>query len=470
MTASPRPEPREDHTESAIRAFVDHGGAVSAAIVELAGHLDEVAEALQPQVQEVEQVGEAATRIGGEAEAIAEAATEARAATGSAREQLEASGARLERATGRVDTLIGGVDRVATSLEQSRETIDEVGRVVKRIDDIADQTNLLALNATIQAARAGVAGRGFRVVAEEVKTLAHQTREATQVIQEIVGRLTGVLHEVIEQSAETQRHAQDVQTETRPLNDAFAHATAALADADAHVVRIDDGVSTVAGSVHALSDSLDRIRADLGTAVGSQGRARAEANGLISRSEDLGRLFVRAGIETPDTPYVALVQEAAAHVRSVFEAALERGEISEAALFDRTLTPVANSDPQQFLTPYTTLCDRELLDYQDGLLSRLPGIVFLGTCDDQGYIPTHNKKYSKPQGADPVWNAANCRNRRVFDDRVGLASGRNRDGPLVQTYRRDMGGGEFVLMKDVSAPITVRGRHWGGVRMGYRPA
>lgn len=95
-------------------------------------------------------------------------------------------------------------------------------------------------------------------------------------------------------------------------------------------------------------------------------------------------------------------------------------------------------------------------------------IVFCAAVDRNGYLPTHNNNFSQPQGRDPVWNAANCRNRRMFDDRVGLGAGRNEKPFLVQTYRRDMGGGQFALMKDASAPITVGGRHWGGVRIGYR--
>ncbi|MCA9556318.1 MAG: hypothetical protein KC933_40210, partial [Myxococcales bacterium] len=138
------------------------------------------------------------------------------------------------------------------------------------------------------------------------------------------------------------------------------------------------------------------------------------------------------------------------------------------ALFDRHLEPVAGTDPAQFMAKYTTLCDRRLRTFQDELAARLPGVVFCAAVDDRGYLPTHNSKYSKPQTHDPVFNAANCRNRRIFDDRVGLAAGRNTAGPLVQTYRRDMGGGTFVLMKDVSVPIFVDGRHWGGFRLGYR--
>ena len=95
-------------------------------------------------------------------------------------------------------------------------------------------------------------------------------------------------------------------------------------------------------------------------------------------------------------------------------------------------------------------------------------IVFCAAVDENGYLPTHNNKFSQPQSGDPVWNNANCRNRRLFNDRTGLRAGQNTKPFFVQTYRRDMGGGSFVLMKDLSAPITVRGRHWGGLRLGYK--
>ncbi len=61
--------------------------------------------------------------------------------------------------------------------------------------------------------------------------------------------------------------------------------------------------------------------------------------------------------------------------------------------------------------------------------------------DRNGYLPTHNVKFSKPQGNDPVWNTANSRNRRIFDDRVGLGAGQSTAPFLMQIYRRDMGGG-----------------------------
>jgi methyl-accepting chemotaxis protein len=95
-------------------------------------------------------------------------------------------------------------------------------------------------------------------------------------------------------------------------------------------------------------------------------------------------------------------------------------------------------------------------------------VAFCATVDRNGFLPTHNKIYSQPQTDDPVWNAANCRNRRMFNDRTGLSAGRSTKPFLLQTYRRDMGGGEFALMKDCSAPITINGRHWGGLRIAFK--
>jgi methyl-accepting chemotaxis protein len=84
-------------------------------------------------------------------------------------------------------------------------------------------------------------------------------------------------------------------------------------------------------------------------------------------------------------------------------------------------------------------------------------------------LPTHNEIYNQPQRPnDPGWNAGHCRNRRVFNDRAGLAAARCCGEFLLQTYERDMGGSARVLLKEADAPITVRGRTWGGFRLCYR--
>ncbi len=106
---------------------------------------------------------------------------------------------------------------------------------------------------------------------------------------------------------------------------------------------------------------------------------------------------------------------------------------------------------------------------QEALLKLSDKVVFCIAADRNGYIACHNAQYNQPQRAgDLAWNTAHCRNRRISNDRTGLASGRNRRPFLLQTYRRDMGGGQFVVMNEVAAPIVVDGKHWGGLRLAFR--
>ncbi len=74
----------------------------------------------------------------------------------------------------------------------------------------------------------------------------------------------------------------------------------------------------------------------------------------------------------------------------------------------------------------------------------------------------HNAIYSRPQRADdPAWNVANCRNRRIFDDRAGLSAARNVRPYLIQSYPRDMGNGVVIMMREIDAPIRVFGQSLG---------
>jgi len=102
------------------------------------------------------------------------------------------------------------------------------------------------------------------------------------------------------------------------------------------------------------------------------------------------------------------------------------------------------------------------------MLELSPKVVYCIAVDRNGYVATHNRKYNHRQRGDLAWDSANSRYRRIFNDRTGLASARNQRPFLLQTYRRDMGGGNFVVMKEVAAPINVNGMHWGGLRLAFK--
>ena len=175
-------------------------------------------------------------------------------------------------------------------------------------------------------------------------------------------------------------------------------------------------------------------------------------------------------LEAGDKPFIDKAVTTAKQIAATIESAVARGEITLDDLFDDQYQPVPGTDPQQVTTRFTEFTDRLLPPIQEPILGFDTKVVFCAAVDRNGYLPTHNKKYSKPQGADPVWNNANCRNRRIFDDPVGLTDARNTNEHLFQAYLRDMGGGQWVHMKNVSAPIWVKGKHWGAFRIGYSAA
>ncbi|CAO3409732.1 Tar ligand binding domain-containing protein [Azospirillum largimobile] len=184
------------------------------------------------------------------------------------------------------------------------------------------------------------------------------------------------------------------------------------------------------------------------------------------QADRLGRAY-RAMVEA-DSDIIRAAQDTAAALSKALETALSNGSIGEEALFSTDLAPIAGSEPEQALAPFTELADRLFPAIQEPVLAANPRFQFCVAVNSVGYVPTHNSRYSEPQRpGDVVWNTAHCRNRRVFADRSGLAAARNTRPFLLQAYRRDMGGGRMVRLKEVDAPITVRGRHWGNVRLAY---
>jgi methyl-accepting chemotaxis protein len=294
------------------------------------------------------------------------------------------------------------------------------------------------------------------VVAEAVKDLAQKVEQSSKQIAGTVQQLDARIKEL----------ALNIR-ESKQVN---GQETFSLAFG-----RVEEAVSRIASAaeqnVQACSSTQQSVESMSGQ-VREQGVALEQAKNralhFLTSSEHLIELSADCGAETGDTPYIRKVREVAAAIGARFEQAVASGEIVLADLFDENYAKVAGTNPQQLRTRFVEFTDRVLPAFQEPLLEFSNKVVFCAAVDRNGYLPTHNLKFSKPQGTDPVWNAANCRNRRLFNDRTGLAAGRNTRKFLLQTYRRDMGGGRFVLMKDLSAPIMVNGRHWGGLRFAYQ--
>ncbi|WP_291295785.1 methyl-accepting chemotaxis protein [Elioraea sp.] len=454
--------------EATVVAMARHLDGLSSEVADIAGAVAEVQARVAAAATEAETLATTAGRLGAAADRAADAGRDAAAAVAAARHDADAAVTAGREASDRIATLAEGIADTAASLAALDQALARVRRVAGGIAVIAGQTNLLALNATIEAARAGEAGRGFAVVAKEVKDLAGNTRQATAEIEQTVAALDQVVAGLRAASTRHAHEAEEAGTGAAriahslgALEARFSTLGAGASETGAAAEEARGGAGTVAAAAEATAHGASVSAASLG-----------EASRRLDRLRDLAEeamgLALGSGAETPDSPMIRAVTTAAGEIAALFEAAVADGRITLEALFDDTYVPVPGSNPAQVMTRFTALTDALLPQVQERLLALDPRVVFCAAVDRNGYLPTHNRAFSKPQGNDPVWNAANCRNRRMFNDRTGLAAGRNTRPHLLQTYRRDMGGGKFVLMKDASAPITVRGRHWGGLRLAYR--
>ncbi|MFM2043864.1 MAG: hypothetical protein RLY86_2440 [Pseudomonadota bacterium] len=452
-----------------ITALAREVGEVGVAIADVAGHVGDVSTRLTEQATVLADLRADAHGMTRGRDRITQALDASRAVSDRTQGQIAASRAEVDQALDSIRALAADVTAIEQRLGGLQDALGRVGKVAAEINAIAKQTNLLALNATIEAARAGEAGRGFAVVATEVKALAAKTAEATQEIDATLRLLTEQTRELARQGAAGVAKAGTVREGTRHIGEVMGAVAEAMADMDRERSRMD----AAAGDLGASITRVDGGVAGLADGVGQSSRSLAQAGerltSLIGASERLIAHTADLDVETVDTPFIRAVQDTAARIAAALEQALADGAVTEADLFDQEYRPVPGSDPQQVTTRFTTLTDRLLPPIQEPVLGLSDRIVFCAAVDRSGYLPTHNTRFSQPQRpGDPVWNAANCRNRRIFNDRVGLAAGRNTAPFLLQAYRRDMGGGQYALMKDVSAPIQVRGRHWGGVRLAYR--
>ena len=175
-----------------------------------------------------------------------------------------------------------------------------------------------------------------------------------------------------------------------------------------------------------------------------------------------------ATIRFDNTEFINRAIAAADRISRVFEDAITQGRISQDDLFDNTYVPIPGTEPQQYRTRFLEFADSVLPAIQEPLLASDKRMVFCASVDRNGYLPVHNTIYSKPQRpGDVLWNTANCRNRRIFDDRAGLSAGRVVRPYIIQNYPRNMGD-RIVMLWEIGAPIRVFGKQWGGVRTCYR--
>ena len=361
---------------------------------------------------------------------------------------------------GRVREHITDFSTTVASLARNSEN---VRTSLSMVQGFSEQTNLLALNAAIEAARAGEMGRGFAVVADEVRTLAGKVRDAaaeigvnisemaalvdrTQMGTREIDELTAETREVIQRSTnQIGRMVQDFETNHEQL----VGVSAAIEE----LSTTNRGVHSRISEIHQLGS---RIR---------EGMDRADKYSTSLRGSTEDTLGVVSHFKAGTGNFEEVLSKAAEwrdHIQQVMQQLLSRG----IDIFDQNYRPVPNTNPQKFTVGYGPALEREIQEFYDQCRDHFPSTKYLLAVDMNCFIYVHHKAVSQPLTGNPEHDLLHSRNQRFFKDNENeIRRAKNTAPFLLQTFVRDTG----EVLCDLSLPIHVNGRHWGGLIMGFEP-
>jgi len=272
-----------EHQQALIRHLTDTATQLAAASEEMSAISAQVSQAAATQGDQTSMV---ATAVHQMSVAVQEVARNAQATASNAADANKEA----RQGSELVQSNLTSIQGLSTSVEKAGEVIDtlhsqsdEISKVLGVIQSIAEQTNLLALNAAIEAARAGEAGRGFAVVADEVRSLASNTQKATESIRSMIDALQGGARSAVSAMQLSREQAQNSVSHAREAGEVLnhiAHAIEGIADGNVQISAATEEQTAVANEI---SQNISSLNDSIGEVVNG-----AEQSSLASR--DLAQL------------------------------------------------------------------------------------------------------------------------------------------------------------------------------------
>ncbi len=272
-----------EHFQKIISEINHSANDINQTSLELSKITHETSSGAQQQQMQTQEVSTAIHEMSQCIHAVAQNASKTAAASSETRTKSEEGAEIIKGAQQTIKTLSEGIEEAATAISKVENDSDQIGSVLAVIQGIAEQTNLLALNAAIEAARAGEQGRGFAVVADEVRTLAGRTQDATQEIQEMIETLQSGSKNAVELMKTSQDYTHEGVEQTMQVG-------GSIMDIVTAVEQIDSMTGEIATSAEQQSVVAEEIKGNIETINTISTGLSQQANQTASVSSDLSNL------------------------------------------------------------------------------------------------------------------------------------------------------------------------------------